>query len=96
MKSGRGVRVVRQDDGKLAARLPGRPECVGYGTTDVEAIAELFAVRTELEGHDAPRLRPADDGGWWAESARHPGCTARGETPAEAIAAVRRMEERWR
>lgn len=95
-RKGARVRVSREPDGRIAARLPDLLGCIGYGTSDVEALAEFFTVRTQLEGQDAPRLRPAEDGGWWAESRRYRDCAARGESPARAIAELRKLEERRR
>ncbi|NUP14443.1 MAG: hypothetical protein HOW73_51085 [Polyangiaceae bacterium] len=92
-RSPQSVRVIKEADGRLAARTKAMPTCVGYGSTDAEALSDYFAVRTELERRDAPVLEQ-EGGVWTAQSRRYPGCVGRGDRPSRAIAEVRKMEAR--
>lgn len=82
------LQVSRDHQGRFVARAKQLPNCMGYGKSEPEAIAELHAVRATLYRPNGPRLSEEPTGQWRAESTIHPNMMGCGDTPAKALAAL--------
>ncbi|NUP13491.1 MAG: hypothetical protein HOW73_46225 [Polyangiaceae bacterium] len=92
MSSSSDVHVTKDGEGRYVARSTTIANCIGYGSTESEALEELQWVREDLTRPNAPQLVQEADGMWLAQSSVYPIAVGRGATPAEALAKIREEE----